>query len=125
MWKYISKFIFADRMLPHLPVRVRRTRADQQIEAEVLIGWIQLLLVTFFVLLYTVAPKTSEETGFQPVPSALGLYLAFTAIRLWFAFERMGEVTVRGRAAPTTVYAIRDVPAPAVPAPSGEAGAGR
>ncbi len=121
MWKYISKFIFSEQMLPHLPVRVRRTRADQQIEAEVLIGWIQLLLVTFFVLLYTVAPKTSEETGFQPVPSALGLYLAFTAIRLWFAFERMGEVTVRGRATPTTVYAMRDVPVPAASVKLGRA----
>ena len=51
MWKYISKFIVAERMLPRRPVRVRRTRADQQIGAEVLIGWIQMLLFTFFVLL--------------------------------------------------------------------------
>ncbi|MCH7957531.1 MAG: hypothetical protein IIB63_08260 [Proteobacteria bacterium] len=121
MWEYISKVIVAERMLPRRPVRVRRTRTDQQIGAEVLIGWIQLLLFTFFVLLYTFAPKTSEETGFQPVPSALGLYLAFTAIRLWLAFERMGEVTVRGRATPTTVYAMRDLPMPAASVKLGRA----
>lgn len=67
------------------------------------------------------APETSGETRFQPVPSALGLYLAFTAIRLWLAFERMGEVTVRGRATPTTVYAMRDLPMPAASVKLGRA----
>ena len=66
-------------------------------------------------------PKTSAGTGFQPVPWALGLYLAFTAIRLWFAFERNGEVTVRGRATPATVYAMRDVPVPAASVKLGRA----
>ena len=88
MWKSISKFILGEQLPPHLPERVRRTLADQQIEAEVLIGWIQLLLVTFFILLYTIAPKTSAGTGFQPVPWALGLYFVFTLIRLWFAYRR-------------------------------------
>ncbi len=89
MWKTIAKFIFGEKLPSRLPERVRRTLADLLIEAELLIGWILLLLVTFFVLLYTIAPKTSAGTGFQPVPWALGLYLVFTVIRVWFAYRHI------------------------------------
>ena len=46
-------------------------------------------MVTFFILLYTIAPKTSAGTGFQPVPWALGLYFVFTLIRLSFAYRHI------------------------------------
>ena len=53
-----------------------------------LIGWVQLWLVGFFIILYTVSPKTSAGTGFLPVPWALGAYLSFTVARIAFAYRR-------------------------------------
>ena len=49
--------------------------------------WAQLSLVTFFLVLYTVAPKTSAGTDFMPVPWVLGTYLAFTVARLIAAYR--------------------------------------
>lgn len=89
MWKKLSVFVFGERLPPRLPERVRRAIVDQQIESEILIGWVQLFLVLFFAALYTVSPKTSGETGFMPVPWALGLYLLFTLARLASSYRRI------------------------------------
>ncbi|MEX2643280.1 MAG: adenylate/guanylate cyclase domain-containing protein [Acetobacterales bacterium] len=61
----------------------------QQAQSEILIGWVQFVLVAFFGILYTAAPKTSAGTGFQTVPWALGLYLLFTVLRLFLAYRRL------------------------------------
>ncbi|MEE8563944.1 MAG: adenylate/guanylate cyclase domain-containing protein, partial [Alphaproteobacteria bacterium] len=82
-------------------------------------------------LLFTVhGDEVNIAARLEQLNKEYGTYIlaAERAVRVageGFAFERIGEVTVRGRATPTTVYAIRDVPAPAAPAASGEAGAGR
>ena len=69
-----------------LPHRVRAAIRRQQALSEVIIGWIQLIVVTTFCVLYTIAPKTfSEEATFEPVPWVLGCYLAFTILRLMLA----------------------------------------
>jgi len=89
MWKEILAFIFGKPVQPQLPERVRLAIADQQFQAEILIGWVQLVLVVFFLALYTIAPKTSEGTAFTPVPYALALYFLFTVMRLFLAYQRI------------------------------------
>ncbi len=82
MWEKLSVFIFGERMQAHLPKRVRDTIAMQQIESEKLISWVQLLLVVTFGILYSLAPSSAPEAGFQPVPWVLAAYLIFTMFRL-------------------------------------------
>lgn len=66
-----------------LPERVRAAIRAQEDRSEVLIGWIQLAIVTTFGALYAVSPKTfSESATFEPVPWVLGAYLLFTLARL-------------------------------------------
>lgn len=89
MWKEIQAFVFGEPVQPQLPERVRLAIADQQFQAEILIGWVQLVLVVFFLALYTIAPKTSEGTAFTPVPYALALYFLFTVMRLFLAYQRI------------------------------------
>ena len=74
---------------PAMPERVRQAIARQQDGSERLIGWLQLCIVLFFGLLYLIAPKTYEQTGTGPTPvtMALGLYLAFTCLRLVLAYR--------------------------------------
>lgn len=69
-----------------MPDRVRVAIQRQQARSEVIIGWIQLIVVATFCVLYTLAPKTfSEDTAFEPVPWVLACYLAFTLLRLFLA----------------------------------------
>ncbi len=70
------------------PERVRWLIVEQQARSELLIGWVQFALVAFFLVLYTVSPKTSAGTQFQPVPWVLGAFFAFTLLRLAFAYRR-------------------------------------
>ena len=81
--------VFGVRVNEHLPQRVRNSIEEQQVQAEILIGWMQLALVAFFTVLYTVAPKTSEGTPFTAVPYVLAAYLSFTVIRLFLAWRRV------------------------------------
>ncbi len=82
MWQRMNEFVFGARPKAHLPERVRRSIDDQQITSEILIGWVQLTIVVFWLMIYTLAPKTSAGTEFKPVPWVLGAYLLFTVVRL-------------------------------------------
>ncbi len=88
MWKKLPVFIFGEAAPDKLPARVRHLIARRQAQSEQLISWVQLLLVLIFATLYAIAPKTGLHAEFQPVPWALGLYFAFTVIRLVFSFRR-------------------------------------
>lgn len=69
-----------------LPARVQAALREQQASSEVLIGWIQLAVVTAFGTLYVISPKAfPPEVEFRPIPWALGCYLGFTVIRLAMA----------------------------------------
>ena len=78
-----------------LPARVRQTIAAQQLRGEQLIGWAQLAVGVTWAILYALAPKTFADSqtimwgdlAFGPVPVALGLYIAFTALRLWLTYR--------------------------------------
>jgi len=67
------------------PERVRGLIASQQLQSEVLIGWVQFALILFWVVLYALAPKTSAGTRFLPVPWVLGAFLLVTVLRLVLA----------------------------------------
>lgn len=69
------------------PERVRGLIAAQQLQSEILIGWVQFALIVFWVLLYLAAPKTSAGTRFLPVPWVLGAFLLVTALRLMLAYR--------------------------------------
>lgn len=73
-----------------LPDRVRNAIADQEARAEILIGWIQLMIVVTFGVLYALAAKPIDAAAgaFQPVPFALAGYLVFTILRLTLAYRR-------------------------------------
>ncbi|GHD39570.1 adenylate cyclase [Thalassobaculum fulvum] len=72
-----------------LPARVRAALREQQGSSEILIGWIQLAVVTAFGTLYAISPKAfPPEVEFRPIPWFLGCYLAFTLARLALAHAR-------------------------------------
>ncbi|MBI3375355.1 MAG: hypothetical protein HY017_26855 [Betaproteobacteria bacterium] len=72
-----------------LPARVERALADLRRKSEILIGWVQAALVAVLGTVYLVAPGTSpSDAVFRPVPWALGIYAAFTLLRLILAANR-------------------------------------
>ncbi len=83
----LRAFIFGARTTGHLPRRVQENIALQQQESEILIGWVQFVLVATFFALYSLSPKTGSQAMFQPVPWAISLYFVFTVIRLVAAYK--------------------------------------
>ena len=77
-----------------LPHHVQRDLERQQQNNEILVGWVQAALILTFALLYGFSRKTfASDAVFQPVPWALGVYAAFTALRLFLAYRgRLGHV---------------------------------
>ena len=72
-----------------MPARVAGQIEREQEASEILIGWMQLAGVTFFAVVYTIAPKTFDpDVVFAPVPWALGAYFLFTVVRLTLAYGR-------------------------------------
>ena len=72
-----------------LPERLKVAIRDQQERSEVLISMIQLLVVSIFGLLYMITPKTfSDDVVFAPVPWVLGVFLAFSLLRLSLSKKR-------------------------------------
>ena len=70
-----------------LPARVVRAIEVQRQNGEVLVGWVQAALVAFLTALYLVAPSSAPaDAVLRPVPWALGIYAAFTALRLHLAY---------------------------------------
>ncbi len=79
-----------------LPARVERALADLRRRSEILIGWVQAALVSVLGALYLVAPSTSpSDAVFRPVPWALGIYGAFTLLRLLLAYRDRLSITIK------------------------------
>jgi adenylate cyclase len=73
----------------NLPERLKKKIRDQQDRSEVLISYIQVLIVSILGLLYAVSPKTfSGDITFAPVPWVLGAYLIFSLLRCRLAVLR-------------------------------------
>ncbi len=88
MWNRILSFVLGEGPKGPPPERVRWLIVEQQVRSEILIGWVGFALVLFFLVLYTVSPKTSAGTRFLPVPWVLGAFLGVTALRLVAAYRR-------------------------------------
>ena len=66
-----------------LPARVVRSIDLERQRGEMLVSWIQALVVALLTSLYLVAPSTAPvDAALRPVPWALGVYAAFTLYRL-------------------------------------------
>ncbi len=78
----LSSFLFGPPTVHNIPNRIREAVEKQQNQSEILVGWIQLIMVLTLGALYLLAPKTVAPGTFQTVPVALGLYLIFTITRL-------------------------------------------
>jgi adenylate cyclase len=88
MWNRIVSFLLGEGPKGTPPERVRWLIVEQQVKSEILIGWVGFALVLFFLVLYTVSPKTSAGTRFVPVPWVLGAFLAVSGLRLALAYRR-------------------------------------
>jgi adenylate cyclase len=88
MWNRIVSFLLGEGPKGTPPERVRWLIVEQQVKSEILIGWVGFALVLFFLVLYTVSPKTSAGTRFVPVPWVLGAFLAVSGVRLALAYRR-------------------------------------
>lgn len=88
MWSRFVSFVLGEGPKGTPPERVRWLIVEQQVRSEILIGWVGFGLVLFFLVLYTVSPKTSAGTRFLPVPWVLGAFLGVTALRLALAYRR-------------------------------------
>ena len=73
-----------------LPARIRDAIRVQQESSEILIGWIQLAIVLTFTVLYLLSPKPhGDSVMVSPEPWFLGVYIAFTGVRLGLAYRRL------------------------------------
>jgi adenylate cyclase len=88
IWNRLVSFALGEGPKGTPPERVRWLIVEQQVRSEILIGWVGFALVLFFLVLYTVSPKTSAGTRFMPVPWVLGAFLGVTALRLALAYRR-------------------------------------
>ena len=88
MWNRIVSFALGEGPKGTPPERVRWLIVEQQVKSEILIGWVGFALVLFFLVLYTVSPKTSAGTRFLPVPWVLVAFFAVTGLRLALAYRR-------------------------------------
>jgi len=80
-----------------LPARVVRALEAQRERSEILTSWVQAIVIVVLAMLYVVAPSTSPvDTVFRPAPWAIGIYAAFTALRLRLAYA--GQLTPALRA---------------------------
>jgi adenylate cyclase len=71
---------------PQLPERVEAAIRSEQDRSEILIGWIQLAVITTFAMLYFISPKTAGAAGYVTV-AAIGVYFVLTVARLVISYR--------------------------------------
>ncbi|MCY4312236.1 MAG: adenylate/guanylate cyclase domain-containing protein, partial [Gammaproteobacteria bacterium] len=82
----IYRWVAQQLVVTDIPDRIRKSIQTQQIESERIISWTQLFIVSVFVILYALSPKTAPESGISPVPWFLGFYFCFTLLRLYLSY---------------------------------------
>jgi adenylate cyclase len=82
--------VFGPPLPTRLPERVQATIRQDQDQTEILLSLLQLIAVASFAALYTLTPKAFDPQAvpFEPVPVTLAVYVAFTLVRLWLAWQR-------------------------------------
>ena len=87
---------------PRLPARVLRAIEAQRARSDILTVWVQATIIAILATLYFVAPSTSPvDLIYRPAPWAIGIYAAFTALRMRLAYA--GRLTPPLRAASVIV----------------------
>jgi len=90
MFDRLRSFVLGPESASRMPERVEQVIAEQEIRSERLIGWAQLAVGCVWTALYAVAPKTFDpDMTFEPVPVALGLYVAFSVLRLVLLYRNL------------------------------------
>ena len=79
------------RVLEQLPERTRQAIREDQAQAEILIAWVQLAVVTAFAAVYGLAPQATmrAEPHLEPLPWVLGAYALVTGVRLALAYAKV------------------------------------
>lgn len=70
-----------------MPARVIAEIDRREAAAERTIGWVQLAIVSFFSLLYALAPRAEGGQGENFVPMTLACYLVFTVFRVALSYR--------------------------------------
>ncbi len=70
-----------------IPARVLAEIDRREAAAEHTIGWVQLAFVSFFVLLYSLAPRAEGSAGNNFVPLILAAYFIFTVFRVALSYR--------------------------------------
>lgn len=89
MFESISKFVLGEPTGANLPSRVRDAIDKQQQNSEELIAWVQLIIISFFGVLYLISPRGFTNADFAPVPYALAAFFGFCVIRLILTHKRV------------------------------------
>jgi adenylate cyclase len=86
----VRSFVFGPPLPARLPERVQATIKEDQDQTEILVSLLQLLAVASLAALYTFTPKAfdPQSVPFEPVPVTLAVYVGFTLVRLWLAWQR-------------------------------------
>jgi adenylate cyclase len=71
---------------PQLPERVEAAIRTEQDRSEILIGWIQLAVITTFAVLYFIAPKPAGAAGYITA-AAIAIYFVLTVARLVMSYS--------------------------------------
>ncbi len=81
--------LFAGSAPDDVAERVCAIIRRQEALSEILIGWVQLVIVTLFGTLYALSPTAHGAfmPQFEPVPFVLAAYFAFTVFRLCLAYR--------------------------------------
>ena len=80
--------IGADNSVRAMPPRVLEAIKRHDLASEILVKLIQLVVVTMWGVVYSLAPRTDAGTAFSPVPYALGGYFILNIIGLVWAIRR-------------------------------------
>jgi adenylate cyclase len=70
-----------------IPARVIAEINRREATAERTIGWVQLFIVSFFALLYAIAPRAEGGLGENFVPLTLAAYFIFTVFRVILSYR--------------------------------------
>jgi len=85
----VGRSLLGDAAPERLPQRVMDAIRRQQDDSEILVSWIQAVVIIAFATLYFLSPKAfSEDVPFRPVPWVLGAYALFTTVRIVLAHGR-------------------------------------
>ena len=77
-------------LVREMPARLEPLITAQEVEAEKLVGWVQLVVVGIWAMLFLIAPRPVDAPMsmlLEPVPLALFGYLLFTVGRLYLAYR--------------------------------------